>query len=79
MLRSLYDKLFGRKPINKKSIEIPNTFKKKSKKNVFLNRYAGAVYFLIFWHAAGYLLFSGADTAAKAEGYRYLKITICNI
>jgi hypothetical protein len=46
----------------------PRAFEKTSKKSIFLNKYAGLIYFIVAWHAFGYLIVGYAKESAKKEG-----------
>ena len=43
----------------------------EKKKSIFINKYAGLVYFLVVWHAFGYLFVSFAKETAKKEGMEF--------
>lgn len=47
--------------------QAPKGFQSR-KKSIFLNRYAGLVYFIAVWHAFGYVIVSGAKRKAESEG-----------
>lgn len=49
------------------SPQAPKAFAQK-KKSIFLNRYAGLIYFLVVWHAFGYVIVAGAKKKASLDG-----------
>jgi hypothetical protein len=65
MFKNLIAKLFGNN--NNKQVEIPKAFREK-KKSIFLNKYAGLIYFIVVWHAFGYILISTAKSTADKQG-----------
>ncbi len=68
MIKSFFSKWFNK---SEKSVEVPRAFKSK-KKSIFLNRYAGLLYFLITWHTFGYLIISSTKDKAAKEGNYYI-------
>ena len=59
---SFFDRLF-----NRNQPKAPKTLR-QSKKSILLNRYYGIVYFLIGWHAFGYVIAKSAHNRAQKEG-----------
>jgi hypothetical protein len=49
---------------------VPKAFQEK-KRSIFVNKYAGLVYFLVVWHSFGYLFVSYAKESAKKEGIKF--------
>jgi len=68
MIRSFLSKLFGQKKTAKQQPEVPKSFK-QTNRSLFMNRYAGGVYFLIVWHIFGYFLISSAREKAEKDGW----------
>lgn len=70
MLKSLIDKLFGKSTnnINNNKPQVPAGFRERARNSIFVNRYAGVIYFLITWHAFGYFLTDLIKNQAKKEG-----------
>lgn len=64
MLKSLFQRFFGG---SKMKPEAPKTFKQKNR-SIFMNRYAGGVYFLIGWHLFGYIIIKTARNKAEDQG-----------
>ncbi|CAF0854314.1 unnamed protein product [Brachionus calyciflorus] len=55
------------KSVTQTNPQIPKSFKQKNR-SIFLNRYAGIVYFIVVWHAFGYVLISSAKKKVDLEG-----------
>ena len=57
MIKSFFSKWFNRSSSTTSSnkLEVPKAFQ-GGKKSIFLNKYAGLIYFIITWHAFGYLI-----------------------
>ncbi len=68
MIGSFLSKLFGEKKTAKQQPEVPKSFK-QTNRSLFMNRYAGGVYFLIVWHIFGYFLISSAREKAEKDGW----------
>lgn len=73
MISKLLSKIFG---ISSKP-QAPKTFAQK-KRSIFLNRYAGVIYFLVCWHVFGHLIIFGAKDKAKQEGIRHKNVEFKN-
>ena len=69
MIKSFFSKWFNRSSstTSPNKIQVPKAFQ-GGKKSIFLNKYAGLIYFIITWHAVGYLIISFAKNTAKKEG-----------
>ena len=65
MLSDLINKWFSRSSAKKP--QAPKTFKQKNR-SIFINRYAGLVYFLIVWHTFGYLIVKLGAKSAEQRG-----------
>lgn len=63
MIRGIFEKFFG----NAKNPKAPKSFK-LTNRSIFMNRYAGLVYFLIGWHLFGYVIMSTAKNRAEKQG-----------
>jgi hypothetical protein len=61
-------KEFFSKWFNRSAPQAPKAFKEKIKKNIFLNRYASILYFIVAWHAFGYSIAAAARNKAAKEG-----------
>jgi hypothetical protein len=72
MIKSFFSKWFNRSspPTFPNKPQVPKAFQEK-KKSIFINKYAGLVYFLVVWHAFGYLFVSFAKETAKKEGMEF--------
>ena len=62
-------KEFFSKWFNRSEPRAPKSFRAKLKKNIFLNRYASIIYFIVTWHAFGYIIAAAAKNKADREGY----------
>lgn len=60
-------KEFISKFFNQNKPKAPKTFKQKNR-SIFINRYAGLVYFLVAWHTFGYLIAKIAKIKANQQG-----------
>lgn len=65
MLKDLFSKWFSNSSANKP--KAPKTFKQKNR-SIFINRYAGLVYFLVAWHTFGYFIIKLAKDNANQRG-----------
>ena len=70
MLKSLLNKWLNRTlPSSSLSkAQVPKAFTQK-KSSIFMNRYAGLIYFLISWHCFGYIVMKLAKAKAEEEGF----------
>ena len=67
MVKSFFNKLFSKFSGTQNSVQIPKAFKEK-KRSIFINRYAGLIYFIVVWHTFGYFIASSARNKAQKEG-----------
>jgi len=68
MIKSFFSKWFNRSSANRP--QVPKAFQEK-KRSIFVNKYAGLVYFLVVWHSFGYLFVSYAKESARKEGIKF--------
>lgn len=64
MFKDFISKLFN---LRSNRPPVPKSFK-KTNRTIFLNKYAGLVYFLVAWHTFGYLIAKLAKLKANKEG-----------
>ncbi len=76
MLKDLFSKWFSNSSANKP--KAPKTFKQKNR-SIFINRYAGLVYFLVAWHTFGYFIIKLAKDNANQRGSFYFFLFTLNV
>ena len=69
-------KEFFSKWFNRSAPHAPKAFKERIKKNIFLNRYASIIYFLVAWHAFGYFIAAAARNKAAKEGKLHFFVVV---
>ena len=67
MLRNFFKKWFNKNNNDINQQKVPQGFKQKNRR-IFLNRYAGVIYFLLAWHTFGYLIIKFANISAHKRG-----------